>query len=1127
MSKNINIAKKYQKLSPVEHVLKRPGMYIGGIETIEDSLWILDQSKDPNKIVEKIVSYSPGLYKIFDEIIVNAYDQSIVDPTLNLIKVNINVDKDNNEITVYNNGKGIDVVMHPKEKVYVPELIFGHLRTSTSFDEEKVRITGGIHGLGAKLTAIFSTYFKVEVGDPVHKKKFSQYYKNNLSFKSKPVISNYDKKDGYVKITFKPDLKYFGLAGVGISEDLANLMRRRVYDLAALTKGMTRKEVKVYLDDKRLPINNFRDYVSMFTDKEQLIERCEDLDDSGGHKDRWSIVITPSNGQHKQISFVNGIYTAHGGRHVDYIMNKLIKQIKDYIQVKYKTTKVNTQFIKDHMWIFISSVIENPTFSSQTKEELVTPVNKFGSTCDISKDFVKRFFKKLKFDEVVREYVKFTERVALVKLDTKKKKKIKGIPKLYDANFAGTKKASLCTLILTEGDSAKAMAISGLGALGPKGNNTYGIFPLKGKLLNVREAPHKKIIGNEEFKNLKQIIGLEINKVYNETNIGGLRYGSVVLMMDADVDGSHIKGLFINMIHYYWPSLLKIRGFIKVFITPIVKVSYKDVIKSFYTQTEYDNWKKKTRDSDKYTIKYYKGLGTNTASEAKEYFSNLDHHLIDFEWIESSDTAIQLAFAKEKADARKEWLKDYDKDDILDFSARQFNYKDFINKELIHFSNYDNIRSIPNLIDGLKPSQRKVLYGCFKRNLNQDVKVAQLTGYISEHTSYHHGEVSLANTIIAMAQNFVGSNNLNMLVPKGQYGTRLIGGKDHSSPRYIFTQLEEICRLIYHKDDDPLLNYLNDDGFPIEPAYYIPVIPMILINGSEGIGTGYSTYIPKFNPSDIIEYLQARLKGEKATTTSIKPWYKGFKGVISKKEQNIYITKGLYEISKADLKITELPITSWTENYKIFLETVIAEQKHIRSVTNNSTESTIDFTVKFSDEATLNSMLKKSKSKMVNELEQNFGLVRMINMNNMHMYNSEGKIKRYNNVNKILDEFYTIRLDFYDKRKKYILKKLEKEISILSSKMKFISLVVDKKINLFNKKKDDIIKILDKQKLIKLEGEPPYDYLIRMSFYSLTKEKISELDKQLKNKRSEYNNLKKKKIEEIWIGDLEAIKKML
>lgn len=1107
----MDIAKKYQKLSPVEHVMKRPGMYIGGIEEIEDDIWILQN----DKIIEKTINYNPGLYKIFDEIIVNAYDQTIRDPTVSIIKVEI--DKENNTISVFNDGKGIDVVMHPKEKIYVPELIFGHLRTSTSFSDDKVRITGGIHGLGAKLTAIFSTYLKVEVGDPVNKKSFMQIYKNNLSFKSKPIVKNYVNSSGYVKLTFVPDLKYFKVDK--LSDDFIGLLNRRVYDLAALT----RKNVNVFLNKMKIPIKSFSTYVNLFDKDDQVIEMCDPSSEKFDQK-RWKIIVTLSDGKFKQTSFVNGIYTSHGGRHVDYIVNRLVKELKDYISKKYKTSRIGSQFIKDQMHIFISSVIENPSFSSQIKDELVTPVSKFGSTCEISTNFVKKFFKKFDFDSIIKSQIKYFQATDLQKLDKKKKSKIKGIKKLYDANYAGTRKSKQCILILTEGDSAKATAISGLSAI-PKGNNIYGVFPLKGKLLNVREASHKQIINNKEFINLKKIIGLSTKKIYDENNISELRYGSIMLMMDADVDGSHIKGLFINLIHYYWPSLLKIKGFIKVFITPIVKVTYKNKIESFYTNKQYEDWKKKTQNYDKWNVKYYKGLGTNTSEEAKQYFKNLDEHLIDLNWVESSDDSIKLAFSKDKADERKEWLKEYDKDDIIDFSIKHTNYKDFINKELIHFSNYDNIRSIPSVMDGLKPSQRKVLYGSFKRNLINDIKVAQLVGYISEHTSYHHGETSLANTIIGMAQNFKGSNNINFLVPKGQFGSIINGGKDHSSPRYIFTKLEEVTRLIFHKDDDPLLNYLNDDGLMIEPNYYIPIIPTILINGTEGIGTGYSTYIPKFNPLDIIEIIKSKINDQKYK--KIRPWYNKYNGDIIEKEKNIYLTKGKYEIKENILRITELPITSWTENYKIFLETTIAEKKYIKSVFNNSTESTIDFTIKFHEAKILNDLNNKKMNSYINELEKLFGLVRVINMNNMHLYDSEGKIKKYKSVNSIINEFYKIRLDFYDKRKKYILNKLKNEIDILASKVKFINLIINKKINIFNKKKDDVIKILDKQSLHIIKDEPKYDYLIRMSFYSFTKEKIDELTKKLNEKKKEYDNINKKKIEEIWIDDLDNLESFI
>lgn len=1105
----MDIAKKYQKLTSIQHILKRPGMYIGGTDEQDTSIWVLNKS-EPVNIINKTIRYSPGLYKIFDEIIVNAYDQTVRDKTVTKIKVDFDVQK--NEITVYNDGVGIDVVIHPKEKIYVPELIFAHLRTSTSFSEDQASITGGIHGYGAKLTAIFSTYFKVDICDPVRKKRFVQTYKNNLSNISPPTITNCD-KSGYVKITFKPDLKYFKIDK--LTDDVLSLMERRVYDLAALTGP----KVKVFLNNSKIEYNTFDKFVDLFTKNEQIKELCDP------QSNRWKIIVTKSDGKFRQVSFVNGIYTNNGGRHVDYVINQIIKEMKDIISSKYKSANIKSQFIKDQMWIFISSVIENPSFSSQTKDELMTAVPKFGSTCEISNNFVKKVFSKLDFDTTISQQIKYLQFTELVKTDKKAKKTIKGIKKLYDANYAGTKKSMECSLILTEGDSAKTMAISGLSVI-PKANNTYGVFPLKGKLLNVREATHTQIINNEEFKNLKQIIGLTINKVYTKDNIKEeLRYGSIILMMDADVDGSHIKGLFINMLHYYWPSLLKIEGFIKIFITPVVKVSLGNKTLSFYNNDDYNRWKKSTDNYSRWTIKYYKGLGTNTATEAKEYFNNLGKHLINFIWVESSDTAIELAFAKEKADERKLWLKDYDESNTIKFkeTENKVTFKDFINKELIHFSNYDNIRSIPSLIDGFKPSQRKVLYAALKRNLTSDIKVAQFVGYASEQTSYHHGEMSMTNTIIAMAQNFVGSNNINLLVPKGQFGTRLLGGKDHSSARYIFTKLEEITRHIFHKDDDEILTYLDDDGFMIEPIHYVPIIPMVLVNGCEGIGTGYSTYVPKFNPLDIIENLKRKLKNEK--NINMIPWYNKFKGTIVKSEKNVYLSKGVYVRDKDTIRIIELPITSWTEPYKFFLDTTIAEKSFVKSIINNSTDSTVDFTIKLATNANTNPDAKTDQKFEIDNVEKMLGLVRVINMNNMYLHDSKGQIKLYNDAKHILDEFFKIRLFFYQKRKDHMLKKLEDEIAVLEAKVKFIVLIINKKIDIVNKPINKIIDTLEKHKLLKIDGS--FDYLIKMSFYSLTKEKVDELNNLLKEKKRKYDILKKKRIEDIWLDDLDILKQML
>ena len=916
------IEEKYKKLTQIEHVLKRPGMYVGPIEPREELIWIFN--KKTNKMEQRELKYSPGLYKIFDEIIMNAVDESTRDTTLT--KICIDIDKEKNEISIFNNGKGIEVVKHKKHNMYVPQLIFGELLTSASYDDNDKRISAGVHGLGAKLTNIFSKYFKVEIGDPESGLKFTQIYKDNLSKKMEPKISKYKNKNGFVKITYRPDFKRFDYETLEKNDIL--VMKKRVYDISAITS----KKVSVFLNNKKIDIKTFDNYVNLYIgDKDntmRVVEKC---------KDRWEVIVSPSlDEKFQQISFVNGIYTSNGGKHVNYIVDQIVKKVGAIIKKKHKKVQIRDSYIKDRIWVFIKCIIENPEFSSQTKEELTTRKEKFGSTCQLPNTFIKKIADKLGIAEDIISFIETKEMKTLEKKVGVKRSTLRDIPKLDDANWAGTKKSIHCTLILTEGDSAKATAISGISAL-KDGRYRFGVYPLRGKFKNVRDASGKDLLNNKEFSDLKRILGLTVHKKYTEKNINELRYGSILLMMDADIDGSHIKGLIINMFHYFFPSLLKIPDFIKILITPIVKVTCKDNIKSFYTLTDYEKWKTDVGKNIKHwKIKYYKGLGTNTARESKEYFIHLDKNTIEFNFEKEDNEAILLAFDKKQADNRKLWLKKfYDRDSILNIKSKKNTYADFINKELIHFSNADNIRSIPNLCDGLKPSQRKILYSGFKRKLFNEVKVSQFIGYVSEHSSYHHGEMSLAGTIISMSQNYVGSNNLNLYMPIGQFGTRLQGGKDHSSPRYIFTKLNKLTRLVYNSYDDALLEYLNDDGISIEPLYYVSILPMSLVNGAEGIGTGYSTFIPCFNPEDIVNNLIHKIKDD-SSFKQMSPWYYGFEGKIEKIKNNIYMSKGLYKKNnkKHVIEVTELPIGKWTQDYKVFLEKMIEQKKKIKKKEN-------------------------------------------------------------------------------------------------------------------------------------------------------------------------------------------------
>ena len=1123
---------KYKKMSQVEHILELPDTYIGSIQKSEMELYTYDNND--NMMIKKNISIVPGLFKIYDEILVNANDQYVRLKNLKTAKnkvTTIKVNISDNEISVMNDGDGIDIQLHKEHNVYIPELIFGHLLTSTNYDKDEEKVTGGKNGYGAKLTNIYSLEFTVETVDAYQQKKYIQTWTNNMGAKSKPKITKCSTKP-YTKITFKPDFKRFGMKQ--LDNDIKSLMTKRVYDMTACTD----RNVSVYLNNNKIDCKEFEKYVNYYigtkSDKQRVYEKVSD---------RWEVAVALSEDDKlEHVSFVNGIYTFKGGKHVDNVTNHIAKKLQVYAStkgIKRKKYDVKVNHIKDNMWIFIKSVVVNPSFDSQTKEFLTTPASKFGSKCEVSDKFIEQL-SKIGIIEKAMKLGEFKDNSNVSKTDGKKKSTIR-VPKLDDANWAGTNKSNQCTLILTEGDSAKAFAIAGLSVIG---RDKYGVFPLRGKMLNVRDCTLKKAAENTEINNIKKILGLQqfnngTNKKKEYKDTKELRYGSIMILTDQDVDGSHIKGLFINFINTYWPTLTKIPGFIISLATPIVKAKKGKTIKTFYSVSTFEKWEQ-TVNIKQWDIKYYKGLGTSTSKEAKECFEGVDNKKIIYKWNnETCEDKIKLAFSKSKSDERKDWLKMYDKEKIIEQTEKNVEYSTFIDKDLIHFSNYDNERSLPCICDGLKPSQRKIMFSVFKKNLKKGIKVAQLTGYVSEQSCYHHGETSLNEAIINMAQDFVGSNNINLLYPDGQFGTRLQGGKDSGAPRYIWTYMSKITNVLFNPNDLPLLDYNIEEGQIIEPKWYIPILPMILINGGEGIGTGFSTKVPQFNPLEIVNNIRLIINNK--NTFEMKPWFRGFEGKIDYSDVNQfgqykYYTRGIYKkINENKIEITELPIGSWTDDYKEFLDKLvydksvdekIKKKQCIQSYTTNCTESKVKFTIKFNKD-TLSSLLKNKE-----KFEAKFGLrdTRNTSMTNMNLYNSNGRITKYDTVDEILQEFYLIRLSFYTKRREYMLKKIKDELDIYESKIKFIEEFIAGTMKLINEDDDVINEYLDKNNYLKFsvneKDDPSYDYLINMQIRSLTKRKIEELRKLHDKKSTEFEILSNKTDKQLWLDDLNQFEKV-
>jgi DNA topoisomerase-2 len=752
-------AMQYEKKTQLEHVLHRPDVYVGSMEETERQMLVFDMKA--RKVEFRAIKYIPGLLKLFDEIIVNAADNKVRDPTMN--RIDVKIDEKNGVVSIWNNGKGIPIIRHAQyQDIYVPELVMGNLLAGSNFDDSKKRLGGGRHGYGAKLTNIFSTTFTVETADTIRKLRYRQTWRDNMSTCEPAVITPLgDETKDFTEITFAVDLRRFSRK-TKLDKDIVALWARRVLDVAGCNPG-----VRCSLNGKPVRVKGTADLAHKYLSAIEATRRAEpdakadragsivELADASG---RWSAAIAAGgSGLLNSVSYVNSIWTARGGTHVKYIADKVIEQILGHIKKNHKDLDVTDRQVRAHLWVCLAASVENPSFDSQSKELLTTSPEAFGSKfilrpADIRKiinhtGLVARVVQAAE-GKMGRDLDKSTAAVA--KRASSGKRLL--IPKLEDANWAGTSKGHECTLILTEGDSAKALAVSGLSVLG---RDRYGVFPLKGKLLNVREASHGQVRDNVEFTAIKTILGLQHGSSYHKDRDVGdkafrsLRYGRVMLMTDQDHDGSHIKGLFFNMIHHFWPELLQRNDFICEFVTPIVKCFARQPAaapparaanagskgkgaagsgdgvaaegrqeKAFFTLQEFSAWWERLGGAEKsrWRVKYYKGLGTSSATEGKEYFADLAQHKLDMTHKGASDDdALQLAFSG-NADRRKEWLLAHVASmeasrstlDVVDHSASQLRYFDFVHKELIQFSYAHVRRSIPSVIDGFKPGNRKV-----------------------------------------------------------------------------------------------------------------------------------------------------------------------------------------------------------------------------------------------------------------------------------------------------------------------------------------------------------------------------------------------------------------------------------
>jgi DNA topoisomerase-2 len=566
------ISKKYSLLNEIEHVLKRPGMYIGSTKPHDSSEFLFNGTK----FEKKDIQYNPGFLKLFDEIVSNSVDESKRNENLNFIHVTLN--RSNGEISVWDNG-GIPVIIHDEHQIWIPELIFSNLRAGSNFDDTQNRIVAGTNGVGASLTNIFSSKFVIKTADG--KNQFVQTFTDNMSKRSSPKISSSDKK--FTEISFITDFERFGMQGI---DDIhVEMIRKRLIDIAACNPHL-----KIQFNSEKFKFKTFKEYAELYTDT-VFYERSEN----------WEIAFAPSNSGMQSISFVNSIETKDGGTHVFYIINQTVDKLRQLIYKKHKVD-IKPSDIRNHISIFVNSTIINPAFSSQTKEKLITEPKDYGSIHIVSDKLIKTLFQS----EIVESILDWIEKKKLAEERAELRKLNKNLStakilKLIDAKSRDNRES--CVLGIFEGDSAKS-AVRQF-----RDPQTFGAFPLKGKFLNVSEMKNSEVIKNEEVINLMGSLGLRLGEEPNN-----LRYGKILIYTDADPDGDAIAGLLMNFFGKYWPELFE-QGKIYRVLTPLVVAKKNKDSIPFYTKEEYHKWESKSNTKG-WSVEYKKGLA---ALESEEY----------------------------------------------------------------------------------------------------------------------------------------------------------------------------------------------------------------------------------------------------------------------------------------------------------------------------------------------------------------------------------------------------------------------------------------------------------------------------------------------------------------------------
>lgn len=1128
-----NPEEEYTRLDDREHVLKRPDTYVGPIEPEPKVVNMISIEEDGTfNVHEGEVSYIAGLERIMLEILSNAADNGTKSRELGIDPGKLVMTVTDTSVIIYNEGRPVSTIWHTKEKEWIPTMIFFKLRAGSNFDDTKEKKYAGRNGFGAKLAAIFSKHYQVTCCNANDGMKHTQVARENLTIVEPPVRTEVEKgTQSYTEVSFSPDFKIF-YTKVGDQnvhsqgEPLTNdpLHCRLCWDANNGYKTharFSRETVEMFASSaldfsfncavsiefnwiseyhriKRHTVFDARsmmDYVKCyFPEVVNIKSQPIVYEDSST---RMIMFDTPHNGFQK--SFANGMPTRDGGVHVTTWLNEISSKLK--AELASKEVAITATNIKPHVTIFLSFYVSNPKFKTQTKEYFTGPAPDVRPTAEMYK-----IFKSWTACVAIKTSVEAREKNKIAKAQGAKKSNYVNIKDVDDAGWAGTEKSQDTVGFVCEGLSAKPFFTNGLKEV-KDGRNRFGCYPLRGKLINTRKATTTQILDSAVVNDLVKFFGLDERLDYSEErNRKKLRYGQARIMADADVDGIHIKTLMINFFARY-KGLLE-SGFVSARLTPVITMAKGKEKRKFFSMSEMEKWKSRTKDWEKWKPDYFKGLGSASEDMIKDSFQNpVDQR---FQCNQADQDILELAMGAEAADERKNLYRlliGLGDDQRLD-ARNVYKIEDVIFEELILYAIASNRRAIPLYIDGFKDSIRKIIYTALNKKEKDELEgVEEFQGIVKNLTHYKHGPDSMKKAIIGCAQDFPGSNNIPLLERKGNFGSRIGLGKDASAARYISCKPSRILRKVIREEDDVLLTIEKEGKDVVGVMCYYPILPMNLINRCDGVGWGWSTDCPNYNPMQIMEWIQYFIQNVKDGKPDmfkapiLIPWWRGYKGILFRRKDGKLVTRGYFEMKGTTCYVLELPISTSEQKYQKFLDSLVEAKKiqgykKIGTDSNRPQFSLLGCTTEYTRHQDLHLEAPVCETNIVFLDEQNLP-------------------KHYAyGVAHVMMDWCKKRYEMYVKRKELYVKKMEEELRLTILRMAFVEdcIAEPPRFDIRSKSDEYILSFM------KDKGYP-MDFL-SMALRSLSAAKVEELRKKCQLLKDEIERYKSTHPGDLWLTEL-------